>query len=262
MSFPTFTRFIKRVVLFFILSSLSFLAFSQKIDSTKAIRQFMAAAYITNNGISLLPNFTLGKPAVVFNMLLGKNKLTFEPELRFAMDGGKPWSFLFWWRYKVIKTDKFAFNVGVHPGIVFRPKTYLIDGVPTEGLVAQRALTGDLYPSYAITKNITVGFYYLHAFGLEKDATQNTDFVAIRGNISNINLSNDFLLRIAPQCYYLNMDGKQGFYTTATLTLTNKKSPLYISSVLSKTIQTQITGKDFVWNISLHYAFNQKYIGI
>jgi hypothetical protein len=259
MGFPAFNS---RAILFFLLLSFPCLLFAQKIDSTNAIRQFSASAYLTNNGISLLPNFSLGKPAAVFNMVLGKDKLSFEPELRFALDGGKPWTFIFWWRYKVIKTDKFAFNIGAHPAIAFKSKTFLVNGQPNEVLAAQRFFATEVSPNYIINKNITVGIYYLHSFGLEKDVTQNTDFVALRGFFSNINLSNDFFLRIAPQLYYLKQDDKDGIYSSATLTLTHKKLPFFISSVLSKSIQTQITGKDFVWNISLHYAFNRKYIGI
>lgn len=253
--------FIKHTILLLIFLNLPHLAFSQQIDSTNAIRQFYAAANVTNNGISLLPNFSLGKPAAIFNMTLGKKKLSFEPELRFALTG-KPWSFLFWWRYKVINTHKFSFNVGAHPSIVFREKTYMIDGTQQDLLVSQRYLATEFVPNFALTKNISVGVYYLHSIGLDKEASKSTDFLAFRGSVSNIKLSKQLAFRISPQIYYLNIDGKTGTYATSTFTLSKQNCPFFISSIMSKTIQTEITGKDFVWNISLHYAFSKKYIGV
>ncbi len=72
-------------------------SFSQTTDSTKHIGHFGGGVTVTNNGISLLPTFALGKPAVMFNMSVGGKKLRFQPQLRFSL-AGKPWSFLFWWR--------------------------------------------------------------------------------------------------------------------------------------------------------------------
>jgi hypothetical protein len=251
-----------KTVLFFILLNCPFFSFSQKADSTKSVSQFSAGVSVTNNGVSLLPNFTLGKPALIFNMTAGKNRLSFEPEMRFAVEGAKPWSFIFWWRYKVVKDHKFTLNVGAHPSFVFKEKTLLIDGASHEVLTAQRYLATEFVPTYALTKNIGVGVYYLHAFGLTEDASKSTNFLALRANFSNIGLSKNFFLKISPQLYYLDIDGKTGNYITSTLTLSHKNSPFFISSIMSKAIQTDIVGKDFVWNISLHYAFNKKYISI
>jgi hypothetical protein len=237
-----------------------FFTFSQQIDSTKEVTSFMAAVNVTNNGISLLPNFSLGKPAAIFNMTIGKKRLSFEPEMRFALEGAKPWSFIFWWRYKIVKTNKFTFNVGAHPSFVFREKTLMIDGASHDVLTTQRYFASEFVPTYALTKNFNVCVYYLHSFGLNEDASKRTDFLALRGNISNISLSNQLFLKISPQLYYLNIEGIEGTYVTSTLTLSKKNCPLFISSIMSKAIKTEIAGKDFVWNISLHYAFNKNYI--
>lgn len=81
--------------------NLTYISFSQKNDSTIVAGHFGGAVTITNKGISIVPNLTLGKPAVIFDLSVGKRKLSFEPSLRFALEG-KPWSFLFWWRYKLV----------------------------------------------------------------------------------------------------------------------------------------------------------------
>ncbi len=101
------------VILFSLLTQNSF---SQSTDSTKRLYQIKGAVTVTNKGVSLIPTFTLGKPAVIFDLSMGKKRLYFEPQLRFAL-GGKPWSFLFWWRYKLVNNSKFAFTLGVHPAL-------------------------------------------------------------------------------------------------------------------------------------------------
>src|SRR6266498_5789817 len=101
----------KKALPFFALLNLAHFSFSQKTDSTKSISHFSGSVSITNNGISLIPTFSLSKPAAIFNMSVGKSKLSFDPEFAFSLEG-KPWYFLFWFRYKLITAEKFRMNVG------------------------------------------------------------------------------------------------------------------------------------------------------
>lgn len=72
-----------------------------------------------------------------------------------------------------------------------------------------------------------------------------------------------FSQKVAPQFYYLKQDERDGFYVTSKLTLAKRNFPLSISAIINKTIQTDITaGKNFVWNESLIYSFNKKYVKI
>lgn len=43
-------------------------SFSQKKDSTSNIFHLSGSVGITNNGISIVPSFSLGKPAIQFNL--------------------------------------------------------------------------------------------------------------------------------------------------------------------------------------------------
>ena len=80
--------------------------YAQEKDSTIAkISNFTGVVTIQSKGISTIPNLTLGKPAAIFDMKLGR-KLTFEPQFRFALDG-KPWAMVFWWRYYATFSNKF-----------------------------------------------------------------------------------------------------------------------------------------------------------
>ena len=208
----------QQITTLLVLSMLALSSFSQKTDSTKNIFQLKGAVTVTNKGISLIPTFTLGKPAVLFDLSMGKKKLFFEPQLKFSLKG-KPWAFLFWWRYKLITDKKFSLTIGAHPAINFRTDSFFINGTQRATIVARRYLAGELVPNYFISKNVSVGLYYLYGRGLDQGTIKNGHFLTINANFSHIKLGNKFFARFIPQIYYLNQDGKDGFYYTTSLTL-------------------------------------------
>jgi hypothetical protein len=248
------------VLLVFVLLMLAHLSFSQKTDSTKSIRYFSGAVGVTNNGISIVPSFSLDKPAVQFNLSLGKNRFSFEPDIRFSL-AGKPWSMLFWGRYKLVTNDKFKMNTGVHLGLNFRTSVLPISGDSSETTVTRRYLAGDLAPNYFLTKNISVGIYYLYSHGLDAGTIGNTHFITFNTNFSNIKITDQFFIKINPQLYYLKLDAQDGFYFTSSFTVAKKNFPLSVSAIINKEINSNITGsKNLIWNASLVYSFNKKYV--
>jgi hypothetical protein len=248
-----------KLMLIFTLLNLSYHSFSQNTDSTKVINNFGGAVTVTNNGISFIPTFSLNKPAAIFDLSVGR-KLSFEPQFRFSLEG-KPWSMLFWWRYKLVKTSKFSFNMGTHLGLSYKTITDTLYGKASELITTKRYLAGELVPNYNITKNISIGIYYLYSHGIDPGTISNTHFLTFNAGFSNIQLPSKFSLKFVPQVYYLKMDEQDGYYFTTALTLSNKKVPLSISTVINKIIQTNITAsQNFVWNVSLIYSFHNKYV--
>ncbi len=250
---------IKIILLLFVFQNLTYISFSQISDSTKAIRNFGGAVTITTKGISIVPNLTLGKPAVIFDFTVGK-RFSFEPQLRFALEG-KPWSFLFWWRYKLIQTDKFRLSIGAHPALAFRNKISTIDSITGENMVVYRYLAGELSPVWLLSENVSVGAYYLYSRGIEKVLTKNTNLIAIRTNFSNINISDQFFMGIYPQVYYLKMDENEGFYLNSSINMVKKNFPVSLSAMINKRLKSNIPAdNDVIWNISLRYSFNKEYV--
>lgn len=246
-----------KFLLVLILSITTHFCFSQKADSTFHVAGAVTA---TNKGISLVPTFTLGKPAVIFDLSMGKRKLYFEPQLRFALEG-KPWSFLFWWRYRLLNKNKMAVSLGAHPAMNFKTETWSDNGVSKNAIVTRRYLAGEFVPNYFISKNVSVGLYYLYSHCFDQGTAANTHFLTVNSNFSRIKLINNVYLRFTPQFYYLNQDGKDGFYFTSAFTLIRPKFPLFLQSIINKTIQTEVPGsQNFVWNISLIYSFNKTYV--
>jgi hypothetical protein len=255
-----------KALLLIILLHLSTLSFSQTADSTQipdstsAIRYFSSAVSITNNGISLVPTFSLGKPAAIVNLLMGTRRMTFEPDLRVSLEG-KPWSFVFWGRYKVLTNNRFRLNVGAHPAINFATETVSVNGGSREMIVAQRFLAGEVVPYYLLTKNISIGMYYLYGRGLEANSFRNGHFITLNSNFSNVRLSNQLYMQFTPQVFYLKLDEQDGFYVTSTVTLSKRNFPFSLQSIINKTIKSNIAGsKDLVWNATLIYSFNKEYV--
>lgn len=232
----------------------------RKTDTSRVIGHFAGAVSLTNNGISLVPTFSLGKPAAIFDMSVGGRRLSFEPQLRFALEG-KPWSFLFWWRYRLITANRFRLTLGAHPALNFRTIPVSINGDIREVIQTRRYLAGEFVPNYYLTKTVSLGLYYLYSRGIDVDATRHTHFLTVNVNFSSIQLPKQYILRAAPQLYYLKLDEEDGFYITSSITLARRNFPLSLSAILNKAIQTNITGsKDFVWNATLVYSINNNYV--
>lgn len=233
--------------------------FSQKTDSVRNTRHFSGSVLLTHNGISLIPTFSLGKPATIVYLSTGRGRLSFEPELRFSLEA-KPWSFLFWWRYKLLQGKRFTVNLGMHPALNFRTSTVMIDGVNTTATVARRYLAAELNPGYQLTPDIRLGAYYLHSRGLDEGTTRVTHFVTVNTSFSNIALPAKLRLRVTPQLYYLQTDAQDGYFVSSTFLLGRTNWPVSLGAILNKRLESNITGsKDFVWNLSLSYAFSKKY---
>lgn len=229
--------------------------FSQESTDTDDKLDVSGTISATSEGISIVPALSLGKPAGLVNMSMGK-RLTFEPDLRFSMDG-KPWSFLFWLRYDLVELEKFNVRIGGHPAVNFAPKTAVINGVEREIITARRFLAGELSTSYSLSKQVSVGTYYLYGHGFETSVPAHTHYLSVNSNIVDILSVEDFFLTLSPQFYYLNIDRENGFYAASGVSLGKTGIPFSISAFYNQTIQSDISGSpDVLWNVSLNYSFS------
>lgn len=233
---------------------LPFLCLGQEENKVPFLDDFRGTATVTHNGISLVPSFSLGDPAAIFDLKMAKGKFSFEPEMRFALEG-KPWSFLFWFRYKAIQKERFSLRIGAHPAMNFRTVNVIRNGQAEELIETRRYIAAEIVPSYKISDKVSVGMYYLRGQGFDEGVKQ-TNFLVLNSSFTNLFITEKFFLNISPQVYYLTLDNNQGFYAVAFITLGKKDSPLSISSILNKAIDTEIVPEDdFIWNISLNYSF-------
>jgi hypothetical protein len=226
--------------------------FSQE---TAKIRTFSGAITATNNGISTFPNLSLGKPAAIFDFSVGSKRWSFDPQLRFSMQG-KPWTFIFWGRYKVVNDEKFKFTIGAHPAFSFKEENVLaLNGDSKTVMNVYRYAAAEFVPNVILSKNFSVGLYYLYSHGVDPGTITNSHFIKLNTAISNIKLVENTFLKWQPQAYYLKMDSRDGYYVSSALTVTTKNCPFAVSSIMNKIIRSDIPGDDFVWNVSLVYNY-------
>ena len=212
------------------------------------------AVTVTNKGISTVPSFTLGKPAAIFDVSIAHRGLSFEPQFRFGLDG-KPWSFLFWGRYQLLDAGRLRLVVGAHPALSFRTIPVVTNGVSRDVITARRYLATELAPTYALSNDVSVGLYHLYSYGVERDVAKHTNFLALRGSLTNVRLPEQLSLRFDPQVYYLRTDALDGFYLYGGATLARRGLPLSLSTVVNRPIRSNVVGGgEFLWNVSARYS--------
>ncbi len=253
-------------ILFFFFTLNNSFAQQQKLDSLNKIAQkttiFSGSIGMTNNGFSIVPTFSLNSPSSIMLFSVRKKRFSFDPDFRFTTNYKKG-GMVFWFRYRVIEKKRFSLRIGTHPAFNFSLKDITQNGVTTQITQAKRFIANEVVPNFKINPNWSVGLYYLNGNGLQKDGPILLHFLTLNTNISNIKVGGDFRFQFLPSIYYLNIDGKDGSYYTATGILTNKNLPFSLSSSINKTIKTNIAGgKDFLWNVGLSYNFSKKMIGV
>jgi len=248
------------VLLLLLLLAFSPTLSAQKNDSTiTKINNFTGVVTFQTKGISTIPNLTLGKPAAVFDMKLGR-KLTFEPQFRFALDG-KPWAMVFWWRYFTIVGSKFRTIFSTNYSFSYKTVTNASYDPPQENIRATRYLVGAIEPIYQVNKYFDIGVYLFYNYGIEKFITRNTYMFSIRPGISNIPVTKNIVARINPEVYYLKLDRKDGIYFNARFLVSKKDCPVSISGLINKPLKSNIPAEyDLLWNVGVSYTFNKKYV--
>lgn len=234
---------------------------AQAPEENTRVYHFNGNVSVTNNGFSLIPSFSLGKPATIAVLSVGGERFSVDPQFRFDLEGLKPWSLIFMWRYKVIQSEKFLFRAGFHlPAIAFREQTIEIDDSPMDRSIPSRFFAPELTTTYMFSERIGAGMYYIFGLGLEKEGqTRHTNFLSFRAYFNRIPMGEQFYFNWTPQFYYLNMDGTDGFFTAQTLELGHRNIPLSLSTMMNIKLKSDIDTKDFDWNIGLVYTFGGQF---
>lgn len=231
---------------------------AQETVSAKPAGQFGGVITATNNGVSIIPSFTLGRPALLFDLSLSGERFSFDPMLRFGMDG-KPWSFVFWGRYKAIKDKPFTLTVGAHPAFIFAERIVKVNGREETMFVSQRFLAMEVAPSYKISKRLSMGLYYLRGHGFNPIPPDNSNFIALNTIISGVPVGGGFNMRINPQLFYLKVDDDSGTYATSNFTVSKPGFPIGFQGLVNQKIKSSIPGDDLIWNVGLLYIFSTPY---
>lgn len=245
----------KKTVILILFTGFSHLLSGSVVADKNKEWRVAGSASVTNNGISLIPNFSLGEPAAQFNLSVGGDRLRFDTDFNFSWEG-KPWYILYWIRYQMVEAERFQMSTSTHLGMNFKPSEVAIAGRPENMLITERYWVAELFPRYQMTPQLSAGILYLFSIGLDPGTAAYTHFVNLNTTISQLKLINDYQLSVSPQIYYLKQERTDGFYFTSSITLGRQDNPISVSTLFNQVISSEIAGsKDFVWNISLKYSW-------
>lgn len=210
---------------------------------------------LTNNGISFVPNFSLEQPAALLNLTLEKGRFSFEPEFTFSLEEGRAWYQVYWLRYKILNEGKLRLRAGGHLGLNFAK---ILDASDNEVIKTERYLVAELAPSYEYSESSSVGLQYMIARGYDIVNEDIQHFLSLNAHFSNIKISESMYLEISPQVFYLATFGPgKGYYAATGIKISKTNFPLSFSTVMNKTLSSDIAGKDFLWNMTLTYNFRK-----
>ena len=143
-----------------------FIFANEVIDSTKKVWHFNGIIQVNNNGISPVPAFSLGRPALMTSFFIQKGGFIFSPEFNYALDG-KPWVVNQWLRYQK-QYERFTFRTGINMSLFFSRNEN------TMKLNQYMALEG--FMSYRLSKKSSLNLLYWYSKGLDPTAVKSGHF--------------------------------------------------------------------------------------
>jgi hypothetical protein len=238
----------------FIYIIFSNLGFSNTIpDSTKNAWTFHGNIQLNNNGISPVPAFSLGKPALMNTFFISKGNFTYSPELNYGSDG-LPWTVNNWIRYRK-NFSKFRLGLGGAISMFFGRKDVDTNGqIRTTAPLNQYAPL-EAYIGYNFSEKNSLSLTYWKAHGLDLGSVKNGHFIMLSGSFTKIHLSESLNFDFRPNLFYLNNSiPYEGLFCSAIIGLNHKKNPIHPFTQLVQPIWVR-GGADFNWNFGVNYTF-------
>lgn len=225
-----------------------FVAFATLLFLQTATSQTVTAI-LTNNGVAPISSFSSGQPAamVFINTNISKH-LEFSPDVAFNAKNGELWFTDFWLRYNWFdSTKKWIYTAGIDfPSFFGQPSTNS-RGEKINQIVVYGTLQGKI--KRALNKNLSLTMDYWYMFCTDMRYGVKGHYLNLFGEW-NKNVGNKFLLTTNPNFFYLNYsDGVKGFVGSCNLTMSHKKSGLFIGVLGVMPVTSKQVSKN--WNVSL-----------
>jgi hypothetical protein len=234
---------------FFFIFSLSYS--SGKTDTIKPRLKAGADISIHSNGISSIPYFAFGEPAIISAVSLSRGRFSYDPKLAYGLNL-KPWLVDNWLRYKFIKRSSFEFNAGINFSTFY--KDYR---TPEEEILqAQKYLGIELGALYKISEKNSLAFIYWNDRGLES-GTLSGHFFDLIAERSDMNIGKHILLTVNFQLFYIDYDGRNdGLFISPKFISSIRNLPFAVFLQANQTLTTNIEPyPEFEYNFGLIYYF-------
>jgi len=235
-----------------VLISSSLFSQDQSGDAKSAL-ELAGNILLSSNGISPVPAFSLGKPAIMTNLSLKRSRFSFTNQFNYGIDG-KPWSSNNWFRFQ-FPAGKFRFRVGTNWSFYFKESTIVENNQTITIKRVNRYLENELAVIYQAKENITIQTMWWHDEGLDVDGVKRGDYYSLSMEVSKIRILKNVYLKLAPNIFYLNNKIPfSGLFVSNTASINYKESPFSLSFQVVQPIVVKPEG-NFSWNVGLGYRF-------
>jgi len=223
-----------------------------KSDSTKFPLKISGEVSLNSNGIAPIPAFALGKPTIMANITLRKNRFSYNPQLSYGLDF-KPWIIDNWFRYQIIDEPKFELRTSVNISMFFSEYQ-----TPDESVWrGQRYAALELAGIYKPSKNSSISLMVWYDKGFDT-GTITGYFINLVGDVIDIGIGKHVLMAVNLQTFYINYtDENDGLFISPKISFSVRNIPAFIFGQAIQPLISNISPyPDFQWNIGLGYRFN------
>jgi hypothetical protein len=222
-----------------------------KKDTIPQSAKFSGMIQVTNNGISLVPAFSLDKPALLAFLDVSKKRFSYSPQFSFDYKA-RPWFMNQWLRYRLIEGKKVDFRTSVGYAFLYKTTEELKAGSVNEIIKIDRNVISEQLLTYKMTSNNSLTLSHLHGIPTSSDGIT-LDLLTLGATLGGINLGKQFEMTVSPSIFYLSYTGdNEGVFSTQNIMIKKPKSTFGLSFQATEPLMRRnLVVKDFNWNVAL-----------
>ncbi|MFN8240764.1 MAG: hypothetical protein U0X39_08445 [Bacteroidales bacterium] len=242
---------IKPVAFIILLLFTTVLTAAELTDSTSAKLGSSLSVSLNSNGISSIPAFSLGKPAIVASGSFSLGRLSYDPTLAYGLDM-RPWYIDSWLHYLLVSKSSFKLRTGFNFSMYFSDLS-LTDKVILQG---ERYWAIELAAIYNFSPNSLLTLMYWNDRGQDPGSLQG-HFISLSADRSGIGLTGKMKAGINLQVFYIDYDGNNdGFFVTPKFSIYSPATPLSVFFQATQAISSNIDPfPGFKWNAGIQLTF-------
>ncbi len=238
------------IIILSLLIGLKALCQSDETDSLSK-PEVHGSVLIANIGFAPIPAFSFQSPIAMGFLTVSRNRFSYAPDLAVGFNG-KPWITNQWFRYKVIRKEKFHLSAGLNGGVFF------LEDENTSGdkvFSALRAATTEIKAEVFLNEKWSWEFTHWYSKGFDP-GTLNGNFYDLKTYIRMIPLSEKFFLNVTAEIFYFKFtDEFIGSFFSSNILLLRAGFPVFLHFQGAQPIWTNFSGREFKWNTGFIYAF-------
>ncbi len=205
----------------------------------------------TNNGVSPVPIFSLGKPAILGSAVIRKGKFYFNPEFNLGIDA-KPWTIFSRVGYYLLEKKKLTIGITVNTNWYFQENKPIINNQEYQ---VQQYYSFEFNGEYRPRENQRFIFSYWRSDRLSKAGVLFEDFVNLAYCFDKIKFGDKNIINTKPSFFYLEDYGwLKGFFTAQTTTYQRENWKGNIFLTTSWPVSNML-GTGFIWNTGINIPF-------